>query len=387
MNRSIPITKAGLSRARWYLGGAAILVSILALAAPSTAQTLPTAQTRTAHIVEWDLPAQADASPGAMVVDSMGHDKNRLWFVTRLGSTAPHVYRLDAAKSLMKGNAQWQSWELASDSMTTGGLRKIRASWDRRYVFVRTAFSIQRVDTQDCDSATCARTEWQDQVGSLNVSDLSVDDQNHVFTTGVDPASLDQPNPDNSYVQMLTPGTGAITRWTVGGGAGFCAPLPSTGTSLPCISGITVLPGNRNLVYFSEPQGQDGFGNVSELNISTNTVRRWSLSALTPPDAQGGPVRQPRQLTIDRSGIVWVVTGSGHLVSLDPCRNQMRVHTIPTAALSDPFGLAPDDDVIGYSDAGNNKIGMVFPKGPQQCVYPGHDLQCGAHVPHAAGCM
>ena len=329
---------------------------------------------RTAHIVEWDLPAQADASPGAMVVDTQGHDKNRLWFVTRLG--VPRVFRLDPSKSLMKGNAQWKSWELSDLTFTTGGLRKIRASWDRRFVFVRGSSSIQRIDTQDCDATTCARTEWQDQVGSLNVSDLSVDDQNHVFTTGStggDPFAIPPApptNPEDSYVQMFTPSTGAITRWKVGGGAGFCGDVGSTTTSFPCISGIAVHPSNRNLLYFSEPVGQDGNGNISELNISTNSVRRWKVASVTSPDMTGGTVRQPRQLLVDKWGVVWVVTGSGHLVSLDPCRNQMRAHTIPAAMLSDPFGLAPDDDVVGYTDAGNNKIGMLFPKGPMTTVYP-----------------
>lgn len=94
-------------------------------------------------------------------------------------------------------------------------------------------------------------------MGSFNVSDLSVDDQNHIFTTGStdgDPFTPVAPTHlEDSYVQMLTPATGTITRWTVGGGAGFCAPLDSTTTSFPCISGIAVLPSNRNLVYFSEP--------------------------------------------------------------------------------------------------------------------------------------
>ena len=71
---------------------------VAALLTPLSAAA-QTVQNRTAHIVEWDLPAIADASPGAMIVDTTGDDQNRLWFVTRLG--AQRVIRLDPATSLM----------------------------------------------------------------------------------------------------------------------------------------------------------------------------------------------------------------------------------------------------------------------------------------------
>jgi ice-binding like protein len=333
----------------------------------------PSVKSRTAHIVEWDLPAPADASPGAMVVDTQGYDQNRLWFVTRLGD--PRVYRFDPSKSLMRGNASWKSWALAVDSFTTGGLKKITASCDRRYVFVRTASSLQRVDTQNGE-----RTEWPDQViDPLNpvTSDLAIDDRNNIFTTGL----VDPTNPSTGYVQMLKPGpfpgdglrgTTTVTRWNVGGGAGICADLGNTTTSFPCLSGIAVHPSDRNIVFYSEPFGGDGFGNIAELNISTSNVRRWSLSALSalPQDPAESPVRQPRQLMLDRFGQVWVITGSGHLVSLDTRYNRMRKHAIPANALSDPFGLAPDDDVVGYTDAGRNMIGMLLPKGLSIVVSP-----------------
>src|SRR4051812_10033172 len=106
---------------------------LTALPAGATGSTPPPVQMRTTHIVEWNLPAIADASPGAMVVDTRGEDKNRLWFVTRLG--LQRVFRLEPSKSLMKGSAQWKSWELAEDSFTTGGTKKIKASHDRRFVF------------------------------------------------------------------------------------------------------------------------------------------------------------------------------------------------------------------------------------------------------------
>ena len=130
-----------------------------ALLAPTDASA-QTVENKTAHAIEWDLPAQADASPGAMVVDSEGYDKDWLWFVTRLGN--PRVFRMNPWKSPMKGSAQWTSWDSSEDSFTTGGVRRLKASNDCRYVVVRTANSIQRVDTQSCDANTCARAEWLD---------------------------------------------------------------------------------------------------------------------------------------------------------------------------------------------------------------------------------
>ena len=336
-----------------------------ALPAFATTAPTPSVKNRAAHIVEWDLPAQADASPGAMIVDTQGLDKNRLWFVTRLG--AQRVYRFDPSKSLMKGNASWKSWGLADDSLTTGGLKKIKASCDRQYVFVRTAASLQRVNTQNGD-----RTEWPDQLDSFNVSDLAIDDRNNIFTTG----ATDPADPTTSYVQMLTPGpypgnggtgTTTVTRWTVGGGAGICADLGPNHHELSLRIGDRrpSVQSQHRVLFRARRHGN----NIAALNIQTNTVRRWSLSALPPDEA--GAVQQPRQLMIDRFGQVWVITGSGHLVSLDNKRyDRMRKHAIPLGALSDPFGLAPDDDVVGYTDAGQNKIGMLFPKGPSVSVSP-----------------
>src|SRR4029079_12840846 len=132
---------------------------------------------------------------------------------------------------------------------------------------------------------------------------LAVDDYNNIFTTAAvgDPFA---PTLQDSYVQMLTPGTvpanGAtatvtLTRWTVGGGAGFCADLGRTTTSFPCISGIAVHPTYNKLVYYSEPEGgPDTLGAIGELNLQSNTVRRWYFTTL--PADEGGAVQQPRQL-------------------------------------------------------------------------------------------
>src|SRR5262249_21402814 len=239
---------------------------------------------------------------------------------------------------------------------------------------------------------TCERIEWLDQIDPQNgqlaspsVSDLAVDDFNDVFTTGTIGSTLDAsgnftpPNLAQSYVQMLPPGsvpanngtaTATVTRWTVGGGAGFCADLGRTTTSFPCLSGIDTWPGSGNLVYYSEPEGCEGVGAIGELNTSASVVRRWCFTTL--PADENGPVLQPRQLKIHPSGTVWVVTGSGHVVSLNPKTNEMTKHAIPAGISADPFGVAPDDDVIGYTDAevSNPRVAMLLPRRTVVIVAP-----------------
>ena len=361
--------------------------------------TLPTTQETSTHLVEWDIPIVlgpgefpdviGDSEPAAITVDTRGKDANRVWFLTRrTGLASPQkVYRFDAAKSLMKGSARWTSWALSSaiPAADTGGLKRLRPSDDRRYVFVRTSIDIQRIDTQNCKPATaqtlftpakpstCELTIWSNTPGSdgtvtdpLNVSDLAIDDMNRVFTTAA-VFSGQARDPELSYVQMLTPGraplagqsaTVKVTRWQVGGGAGFCEKQGGGG---PCLSGIDVYRSKyKDLVFYAEPGGN----NIGELNVSTNLVRRWSVAAVG--------AFEPRQLNIDNAGKVWVVTGSGHLVSLDPVTSKMTRHEIPVPVDSDLFGVAPDDDVVGYTDAqlSENKVAMLFPKGHAVYVNP-----------------
>jgi hypothetical protein len=343
----------------------------------STSALVSTTQHTFTHIVEWDIPITGDVEPGAIAVDSHGKDKNRVWFLTRSGPQK--VYRFDPAKSLMKGSAQWMSWQLSltSPPFSTGGLKRLKPSDDRRYVFVRTSSDLQRVDTQNCkvgSLTTCQLTIWQDkEMDEFSTSDLAVDSMNRVFTTALSQFGV----PDTAYVQMLTPGPDLdvgdttivkVKRWPVRGGAGFCQ-LATSGA--PCLSGIDVYHSKyQNLVYYSEPAGN----NIGELNIVTNVVRRWSLDTLG--------AFEPRQLNIDRHGKVWVVTGSRHLVSLDPNTNKMTRHLVPPPLAefgdSDLFGVAPDDDVIGYTDAGftENKVAMLFPKGYAFHVTPACETLC-----------
>jgi hypothetical protein len=349
------------------LAAGCIFLSGTALAQTTLSTALTAAPTPKVRIIEWDLPAEADLSPGAMVVDSQGDDQNRIWFVTRVGGP-PHVYRMDFPKSFMKFDARWTRWALSDVALFTGGLRRIRPSRDRRFIVARTDTTLERIDTKKCtvSTQTCERTVWTDQPDNLtsgatggvtvgDLSDVAVDDWNNIFTSHTPPGF-----PDKSYVQKLTPGANGapptVTRWIVGGGAGLC-----TGSGAdPCLAGIDIHPYNGNLVYYSE----EGSNSVAELNTSPNSnkVRRWSLGFLK-DKCNCGDVFGPRQLHIDRGGKVWLVTGSGHVVSLDPSTSRMTAHQMPADAGSDPFGVAPDDDVIGYTNSGANRVGMMIPRG------------------------
>lgn len=357
---SAALTFTAAPRATAQLGGAVTT---------TTTTVSTTTATPQARLIEWDLPAQSDVNPGAMVVDTMGHDKNRVWFVTRVG--VPHVYRLEMPHSFMKGSARWTGWEL--NGLLTGGIKKIRASKDRRFVFVRTvsqdlAAALQRIDTQSCYGGTCDRTVWNDPTDptefGMDVSDVAIDDRNNVYITH-SPESV----ATDSYVQKLTPGVpyATVTRWIVGGGAGLCPSISND----PCVSGIDVHPSNDSLVYYSESANNA----IAELNTATSRVRRWSLDALTAACTAAStmacaPISEPRQLHVDRWGKVWVVTGSGHLVSLDPCSNKMTSHQMPDRNAADPFGIAPDDDVVGYTASLSNKVGMLLPRGRAFRVTP-----------------
>jgi hypothetical protein len=371
----------GTSRHVLNLASALTLVLVPQIA---SAQMPPT---QTAHLIEWDLssmPDQLDGNPGAMVVDSRGEDSNRLWFITRIGdpaaapATAPQrIYRFDPSRSLYASAANWSSWELRAD-VIAGGIKKIKPSHDRQFVFARTTSFIQRIDTQHCtagSASTCDRTvfSYPDERPTspfVFVSDIAVDDTNKVLTTGVSPT----PPFDAGYVQLLntaltptlnmTDGTLRINakRWPVASGAGACT---GTGDFNPtCNAGIDVHPSKQSLVYFTET----GTNTIAELNVSNTSptttrpnIRRWSLDDLGLKTGDTS-IKNPRTLKIDRSGRVWINTGSGHLVSLDPSTSKMTKHALPEGAGNDLFGIAPDDDVIGYTATQTNKVGMLFPK-------------------------
>ena len=405
------------------------VISVLALAASAgtaqaqlnnttsgTSPSNPVARVSSAHLIEWDLPTTVDFNPGAVVVDTRGEDNNRAWFVTRLSGDPAggrKVYRFDFGPSLMKnnGNARWTSWDLAPDVINNGGVAKLRPSHDRRYVVVRTSSSIQEVDTQACFAGTpynptpCTpglrRWDFSDpespDPNSVFVSDIAVDDGRRVFTVGRSQAF------QTGYIQMLVPTkvafsssttainapAGTVTRWHVAG----VDQCQSFGISAFCNSGIDFQPSSRNqsLIYFSDqgftPSGAAApTGAIGELNIETNQIRRWPM----PLDSDGNAVTEPRQLKIDNNGIVWVVTGSGHLVSLNPknssgCssgKNRITRHRMPREMLNnDGWGIAPDSDVVGYTDANNNKVGMLVPRDSAICVSPNAEPTTKLDIP------
>src|SRR3954451_15906760 len=189
-NGILPWIALTLALAPLNAGAQTSLTSTTAAASPSAGVILTsTTNPPKARVIEWNLPAQGDASPGAVVVDTQGHDANRMWFVTRVGLNNPHLYRMEFPKSLMKGSAKWTSWKL--NAILAGGIRRVRASYDRRFIFVRTISStlgeaVERVETDPtkCSGANCKTTVWQDFVSTgLDVSDVAIDDQNNVFTT------------------------------------------------------------------------------------------------------------------------------------------------------------------------------------------------------------
>lgn len=330
----------------------------------------PTSIPTTTQVVEWDISnvynGGMDAEPGAVSVDKRG-ENSALWFVTR--ALDFRVLRLQPNSATKMGGAQWTSWQLDSTTQTgtptTGGIKRLKASDDGRLAIVRTLTSVQVVDTRNCWNTTdpttlsvqtvCNRTEFQDANAAM-ISDVAVDHNQYVYTA----IALAVNGQMTNQIEKLDLSTGNTTFWIVGGGAGNCV---GTSDTDPCIAGIAVHPYSSNLIYYSEPDTNS----IAELNVCTNTVRHWALANLS-----NGTVSQPRQLNIDQDGIIWIVTGSGHLVSLDPKRNIMTVHLLPDNALADPFGVAPDGGFVGYtaSDSAVNKVGMLIPAGTAVYVCP-----------------
>jgi len=378
-----------------YAGMAVVLFFVAGAASTAQAQVTSTIEINgsTAHAVEWDLavlPDQLDVNPGAITVDTRGEDHNQLWFVTRFG--AQRIYRFNPPESLLKGDAQFTSWGLRPDPNFAGGIKRVRPSHDRRFIYARTPVTVQRIDSQNCTTdkttlaSSCSRVVWtMPGDDELLVSDVAADDMNKIFTTGVSSDARFQ----TGYVQMLDPNstltttvdaagvattTTTVKRWADDFGAGQCTSQNAT----VCNAGIDVGPNKQNLIYFVENLGQ---GFIAELNVAnlkpsstSPNLRRWSLAKLA--GLTGDPtIAQPRMLKIDRSGKIWVNTGSGHLISLDPNTNRMTKHQIPglgtnDSSTNDPWGVAPDDDVIGYTAANLNKVAMMFPKRAPVTVPP-----------------
>jgi hypothetical protein len=366
-------------------GAALVMAGLTAGTTPAAAQITSTSSTTpsttpiTVRLIEWDLPQQMDNVPGGMVVDVQG-DRNRLWFVTRTqAGDAPRVYRVELrGDKKNKDTAEWYSWEL--DPLASGvanGLRKVRSSKDGRFIFVHTTEAMQRIDVTTCypiastvsiagfyPTAECPRRTWphaqpafDPRTPGLTGSDVAVDDYGNVYA-----AVAVNEGPEQSFIQRLNPGSNLVTRWYVGGSAGQCI---LAAESAPCLSGVDIDRSGR-YVYFSQPEGGPngtlGEGAIAELDTKYNSMRVWPFSTLNAELKDPTPVVEPRQLHVDDDGRIWVVTGSGHLVSLDPRNNRMTRHLVPDAS-RDLFGVSPDSSLIGFTntDATENTVGFLKP--------------------------
>jgi hypothetical protein len=326
---------APVRRVRIATGVIGAAVAAIALTpAPAQAQIDPPAAI-TRQVVEYTCPLvsddtvpPADPNPGALVAEG-----GYVYFVTRTGEL--RLVRLTPSTAPV---CNW--WDLDALTVTTGGLR-FKASASQ--AFIRGVTDLQRVNTM-----TNVRTRWVD--GMTSLSDVAIQNgtTTHVYTTGV----VGCPTPTNpascaalgGSVQRFTVNgstTGTVTRWAVGGGAGLVQ-----------YSGIDVHPTYSNLVYFSEPAAN----NISELNTSTNAVRRWNLTALG--------VAGPRQLDVDATGFVWVGTASGQLVRLNPRAAADNVHVaeVPLSFLSSVVGIDADG-MVGYTTSDDlSKVGLFSPE-------------------------
>lgn len=352
MSSAVPPRPATTSPSTVFSVSSSVVMALALMvmdARPALAQTpvpLPAAR-----VIEWNCPlagqdAQtppADPFPGALIADG-----NLVWYVTRLGQQRLVRFTPGNPIATATGTCNW--WDLAPASVTTGGLRLRPVG---AQVFIRTLDDLQRIDT-----GTNVRTRWFD--GLISMSDLAIrsNGSTEVYTTGTALVGVGSPNERfNDVVQRFVPssnGSATATRWEVGGGAGSIY-----------LSGVDVHPTLGHLVYFSQP-----FDNhIGELNTQTGLVRRWNLSQI-PTDV----VFEPRQLDVAPGGMVWAVTGSGHIVGLNPTQDEILVAATPGAmALNNPFGVDADGS-IAYTTAGgipgHNKVGLLFPHGTPTPVTP-----------------
>jgi hypothetical protein len=312
-----------------------IVLSLLSVCAFGTLLASASAQTPigTANFIEWDIPATAGQPPAALEVRPIPGGRDVV-YVTEGTTQPPRLVRFTPGTPIGTAPATWRSWNYGAavpSNAPTGGLK-----FRENLVFIRDSLAITRANT-----GMNNRVRYVDGLGSR--SDLA-EDMNNVWTAG--------PAAGGGVLQRLAAGVsvGTIRRWAVGGGAGSVY-----------LSGVAAGPGpaGQRLIYYSEPTSNM----IGQLNPVNNNVRRWLLPA---------GVTQPRQLDLDAQGNVWVVTGSGHLVRLNPATNMVTPYLIPTPG-SNPMGVGPDG-LIGFTETGTNKVGMLIPDGTQVPVTPTNQI-------------
>jgi hypothetical protein len=357
----------------------------------------------TVPIVEWDFQSIGDIEAGAITVDvdTSSSDPSRVWFVTR--QVDARLFRVVPGRSRRDAPAQWKSWTLDPTAQpgggTTGGLKKVKPSKDKRNVFVRTPASLQQVDTQ-CkpgmdSSCPDALTVFRDREPFLytGASDIAIDDFQNVYTAAPDDLLLAL-NPFIAYIQKINPRTvrsatdedrkrfgnpnlalvTTATRWIVGGEAGRCPSEVTPSEYGNCLAGVDVDEHDQHLVYFSAP-GDNAIGELNTKIEYGDNVRLWSLAELAMKLGKEGEIFDPRQLKVEREHgktVVWAVTGSGHVVRLIPQSGNiglMSAHRMPAVVENDPFGVTPDGGVVGYTAVEDgltldrkDKVGMLLPE-------------------------
>ena len=389
------VTRSTLARIGLFCG---VFLTTTGTASAQLALTMPTTctpETVQTRLIEWDINPIDDIVPGSVIVDDQSSSRHsKVWFVTRNGET--RLYRLTPGLGIKKDAAEAKSWPLGA--IQTGGVR-LRHSSDGRFVFVNTkqedpvdptataVDGLVAVDTKDN-----VRITWRDRPTQEHMSDVSVDtrDGGHNVFSAARVYDDTQGGVDgmNGVVQRLRPRQpeyrngkwvvpAEVTRWLVDGGAGTC---DDTGAGSPCIPGVVVDKRRGHPIYFSAPDFTNkdmSVGAVGEIDpkpVKCNPydpysecakVRYWPIPAGT---------EGPRQLQIDDTGKVWGITSSGHLFSLEVDRNydkgEVTRHDPIGPAPEDLFEVAPDGGIVGFTDANNNEVSVLFPEKIRDKVYP-----------------
>lgn len=361
----------------------------------TSVSTTPTTTTPTAEVIEWDTSnvQTLDSQPGAITADLYGNSSGTVWFSTRVGPV--RLYQFQPPANYKYGSGQVTSWPLDSAaSGPTGGLKRIRGSFDSRFVYVRTTFAIQKIDTLNQISTTYCDDAILESAGGCAspspVSDVAIDHNYFVYYTFNGFLQRLDTSANSCAPQQTCPPVIA-TQWNLSTAATASAPAVlstagvcqgNTTDTNPCLAGVAVHPSNESLVYVAEP----GNNSIAEVNTSMQScacfnVRRWDLSRVG--------VYQPRQINFDQDGILWIITGSDStgtfapsLVSLDPRTNVVTAYQIPAGFLQDTFGVAPDGGMVGYTANDQNgslsndptqdehKVGVLIPSGQGKTVTP-----------------
>jgi hypothetical protein len=298
---------------------------------------------------------------------------------------APRVYQFQPPANFKYGYAQEKSWPLdPAASGPTGGLKRIRSSYDSRFVYIRTGLALQKIDTLNqisttyCDDAGPGVSPICDTFSP--VSDVAVDHNNFVYYTFNGLLQRLDTSANTCAGQICPPVS--VTRWNLS----TTVPLPFTSTAgicngntqatNPCLSGVAVHPRYQNLVYVAEPDENtiaevDTRVQPCSCSTSQTNVRRWNLGQY-----------QPRQINFDQDGLLWIITGpdptlsTPALISLDPNKNVVTTYQLPAGAVQDTFGIAPDSGMIGYT--ANDQDGTASGE-------PGEEHKVGVLVPHGQG--